>query len=139
MESINYSVINSNGICVNHILWDGQTQWNPPEGCIVIPGYYNIGQSTGIVFSSSISTVFPAEDPIIEAPVVEAPVVTEEPVVEAPVVTEEPVIIEEPVVEGSTLEEMVADGYNPDARDGDGDGIVQEGTEWERPVDTTVE
>lgn len=26
----------------------------------------------------------------------------------------------------------VADGYNPDARDGDGDGIVQEGTKWER-------
>ena len=28
------------------------------------------------------------------------------------------------------------DGYNPDARDGDGDGIVQEGTPWERPVGT---
>ena len=28
---------------------------------------------------------------------------------------------------------MIADGYNPNARDGDGDGIVQEGTEWERP------
>jgi hypothetical protein len=25
-------------------------------------------------------------------------------------------------------------GYNPDAKDGDGDGIVQEGTEFERPV-----
>ena len=28
------------------------------------------------------------------------------------------------------------EGYNPDARDGDGDGIVQEGTPWERPVGT---
>ena len=28
------------------------------------------------------------------------------------------------------------DGYNPDARDGDGDGIVQEGTPWERPLGT---
>jgi hypothetical protein len=28
------------------------------------------------------------------------------------------------------------DGYNPDARDGDGDGIVQEGTPWERPAGT---
>ena len=25
--------------------------------------------------------------------------------------------------------------YNPDAVDGDGDGIVQEGTEFERPVE----
>jgi hypothetical protein len=33
-----------------------------------------------------------------------------------------------------TLEEKIADGYNPNARDGDGDGIVQEGTKWERPV-----
>ncbi len=112
MDPINYSVINSNGVCVNHILWDGQTEWNPPEGCIVIPGYYVIGEKTNIVFSSSISAVFPGE---------------------------EPVVTEEPVAEASTLEEMVADGYNPDARDGDGDGIVQEGTEWERPVDTTVE
>lgn len=42
----------------------------------------------------------------------------------------------EPVVTEPTLEEMIADGYNPNARDGDGDGIVQEGTEWERPLDT---
>lgn len=26
----------------------------------------------------------------------------------------------------------IADGYKPDARDGDGDGIIQEGTKWER-------
>ena len=26
------------------------------------------------------------------------------------------------------------DGYNPDARDGDNDGIVQEGTPFERPA-----
>jgi hypothetical protein len=28
------------------------------------------------------------------------------------------------------------EGYNPNARDGDGDGIVQEGTEFERPAGT---
>ena len=28
------------------------------------------------------------------------------------------------------------EGYNPNAIDGDGDGIVQEGTEFERPIDT---
>jgi hypothetical protein len=36
------------------------------------------------------------------------------------------------------LEQVVADGYNPDARDGDGDGLVQDGTEWERPIDTQL-
>lgn len=29
----------------------------------------------------------------------------------------------------------VPQGYNPDATDGDGDGLVQDGTQWERPVD----
>ena len=33
-------------------------------------------------------------------------------------------------VDGSVI------SYNPTARDGDGDGIVQEGTPWERPVGT---
>ena len=28
------------------------------------------------------------------------------------------------------------DGYKPDARDGDGDGMVQDGTDWERLVDS---
>jgi hypothetical protein len=46
---------------------------------------------------------------------------------------EEPVVTEEP-----TLEEKIADGYNPDARDGDDDGIVQEGTEWERSINTEL-
>ncbi len=27
-------------------------------------------------------------------------------------------------------------GYNPNAKDNDGDGIVQEGTKWERPEGT---
>ena len=50
--------------------------------------------------------------------------------------TEEPIVVEEPAPVEPTLEEMIADGYNPNARDGDGDGIVQEGTEWERPIDS---
>ena len=29
----------------------------------------------------------------------------------------------------------IPQGFNPDATDGDGDGFVQDGTEWERPVD----
>jgi len=32
------------------------------------------------------------------------------------------------------LEEMIADGYNPNATDGDGDGYLQDGTKWQRPV-----
>lgn len=32
----------------------------------------------------------------------------------------------------------MADEFNPDAIDGDGDGLVQDGTEWERPVDEAV-
>jgi hypothetical protein len=29
----------------------------------------------------------------------------------------------------------MADEFNPDATDGDGDGLLQDGTEWERPVE----
>lgn len=29
--------------------------------------------------------------------------------------------------------------YIPDAKDGDGDGLVQDGTIWERPVGTEIE
>lgn len=31
------------------------------------------------------------------------------------------------------------DEYNPDAEDGDGDGFVQDGTKWERPVEVIVD
>ena len=32
------------------------------------------------------------------------------------------------------LQKKIADGFNPNARDGDKDGLVQEGTKWERRV-----
>ena len=51
---------------------------------------------------------------------------------------EEPVVEEETTTTEQTLEEKIADGYDPDARDGDEDGIVQEGTKWERPVGTEL-
>lgn len=51
---------------------------------------------------------------------------------EEPIVEE---VIEEPAPTEPPLEEMIADGYKPDARDGDGDGMVQDGTDWERPID----
>lgn len=34
---------------------------------------------------------------------------------------------------------MTDETYNPDATDGDGDGVVQDGTEFERPVGTQLE
>ena len=84
-----------------------------------------------------------AEEPLVVEEVIQEPVITEEPAItEEPVITEEPAITEEPLITEEpvepTLEEIVSDGYNPDARDGDGDGIVQEGTEWERPIDTQL-
>jgi hypothetical protein len=33
------------------------------------------------------------------------------------------------------LDKKIAQGFNPNAVDGDKDGIVQEGTKWERKVD----
>jgi hypothetical protein len=71
----------------------------------------------------------------VEEPAVVEEVVTEEPV---EVVVEEPVVTEEPAPTEQTLEEKIVDGYNPDARDGDGDGFVQDATDWERPVDTEM-
>ena len=32
------------------------------------------------------------------------------------------------------LEKKIRNGFNPNAKDGDKDGIVQEGTKWERRV-----
>jgi hypothetical protein len=50
---------------------------------------------------------------------------------------EEPVIEEikaEPVAE-VVEEPAVADGFDPDATDGDGDGFLQDGTPHQRPVE----
>lgn len=72
------------------------------------------------------------EDGIIEdankkATVVEEPVVVVEPIKEEPVV-EAPVVEEAPV-------ESVEEGFDPDATDGDGDGFLQDGTPFQRPVE----
>jgi len=32
------------------------------------------------------------------------------------------------------LQKKIADGFNPNAKDNDKDGLVQEGTKWERKV-----
>jgi hypothetical protein len=61
--------------------------------------------------------------------------------VEEPVAVVEP-IVEEPVVEESIEETPVIvvsepDGFDADATDGDGDGFVQDGTPFQRPVEET--
>ncbi len=139
------------------------TQYNPPVTTLPLP-WVKLEEPVSEVVEEPVVTEEPVlevtEEPVSE--VVEEPVVTEEPVsevveepvsevVEEPVlevteepvleVTEEPVseVVEEPVVaQEPTLEEMIADGYKPDAKDGDGDGLVQDTTKWERPIDTQV-
>ena len=37
-------------------------------------------------------------------------------------------------IKEDTLNKKIADGFNPNAKDGDKDGIVQEGTKWERSL-----
>lgn len=46
-----YAILNAEGQCVNRILWDGISPWNPPEGCRAVPDSdnnyaYLIGSST---------------------------------------------------------------------------------------------
>ena len=65
------------------------------------------------------------EDANKKATVVEEPVVVVEPIKEEPVV-------EAPVVEAPV---EVVDGFDPDATDGDGDGFLQDGTPFQRPVE----
>lgn len=78
------------------------------------------------------------EDGIIEdvnkkATKVEEPVVVVEPVKEEQV-AEEPIVEESPV-ETPVIEASEPEGFDPDATDGDGDGFVQDGTPFQRPVE----
>ena len=31
-----YAILNSEGKCINRTVWDGQTDWQPPEGCTAV-------------------------------------------------------------------------------------------------------
>lgn len=31
-----YAILDSNNKCINRILWDGESEWQPPEGCTVV-------------------------------------------------------------------------------------------------------
>jgi hypothetical protein len=32
-----YAILNSQGKCINRTVWDGQSKWQPPQGCIAVP------------------------------------------------------------------------------------------------------
>jgi hypothetical protein len=38
------------------------------------------------------------------------------------------------VIREDNLNKKIVDGFNPNAKDGDNDGIVQERTKWERKI-----
>ena len=31
-----YAILNAEGICINRVLWDGEANWQPPEGCTAV-------------------------------------------------------------------------------------------------------
>jgi hypothetical protein len=37
-----YAILNSDGRCINRVLWDGKSDWQPPEGCTAVPDPDNL-------------------------------------------------------------------------------------------------
>lgn len=31
-----YAILDSEGKCINRVLWDGQSDWQPPDGCTAV-------------------------------------------------------------------------------------------------------
>ena len=31
-----YAILNAEGICINRIIWDGNSDWQPPAGCTAV-------------------------------------------------------------------------------------------------------
>jgi hypothetical protein len=44
------------------------------------------------------------------------------------------VVISWITIKEDRLQKKIADGFNPNAKDGDEDGLLQDGTKWERKV-----
>ena len=34
--TITYAILNAEGVCVNRILWNGVSDWQPPDGCTAV-------------------------------------------------------------------------------------------------------
>jgi hypothetical protein len=41
---MNYAILDAEGRCINRILWDGETDWQPPEGCTAVADPDNLHQ-----------------------------------------------------------------------------------------------
>jgi hypothetical protein len=39
---MNYAIHNAQGDCINRVLWDGASDWQPPEGCTAVPDPDNL-------------------------------------------------------------------------------------------------
>jgi hypothetical protein len=37
-----YAILDSSGRCINRVLWDGESDWQPPEGCTALPDPDNL-------------------------------------------------------------------------------------------------
>lgn len=37
-----YAILNEDGKCINRILWDGASDWQPPKGCTAIADHDNL-------------------------------------------------------------------------------------------------
>lgn len=42
MIPMTYSLLDSTGLCINHVAWDGKSDWQPPEGCTLVQGSLKI-------------------------------------------------------------------------------------------------
>ena len=41
---MNYAILDAEGRCINRILWDGETGWQPPAGCTAVADPDNLHQ-----------------------------------------------------------------------------------------------
>jgi hypothetical protein len=42
LVTMNYAILNDQGQCINRILWDGESDWQPPAGCTAVPDPDNL-------------------------------------------------------------------------------------------------
>ena len=51
-----YAILDADGNCINRTVWDGHTDWQPPEGCTAVP---DPNRKYQIVTVAPDNTVFP--------------------------------------------------------------------------------
>lgn len=40
---MNYALLDPNGLCINYIVWDGVSEWQPPEGHVLVSPSLQLG------------------------------------------------------------------------------------------------